>query len=99
RLLRESFEARDGWAKQRDDWQRRSDAVRAAQQAMAEQELALEQARQELLDEAGPKAAKRLERLRRRWEGLSTTARRDLDKRRRQLNAEQAELDARFAAT
>ena len=72
--------------------------MRAAQQAIVEQELVLEQARQELLEQTDPAAAtKRLERLRRRWEGLSKTTRGDLDKRRAQLNADQAALDERFA--
>ena len=43
-------------------------------------------------------AAKRLERLRRRWEGLSAVAQRHLEKRCAQLAAEQADLDERFAA-
>src|SRR5205823_6237888 len=43
-------------------------------------------------------AAKRLERLRRRWEGRTAAAQRDLAKHRARLDAEQAALDERFAA-
>jgi len=97
-MLEAGATSRQAWAEQRNEWQRRSDSLRAAQQAIVEQELVLEQARQELLEQTDPAAAtKRLERLRRRWEGLSKTSRGDLDKRRAQLNADQAALDERFA--
>jgi hypothetical protein len=78
--------------------ERQGQAVRQEQQALAEQALALEQARQDLFGQSDnpAAAAKRLERLRRHWSGRTAAAERDLEKRRKALVAEAARLNERL---
>jgi hypothetical protein len=99
RILDASLDARREWAEQVDEARRRSQALREGQEALAGQALALEEARQELLQQQSGdprKAAKRLERLRRRADGQLAAARRELKKQRAAQEAEAARYEERF---
>jgi chromosome segregation ATPase len=93
-LTRERAEARDVWERERDEFHARSESLRIAQQALVEQALALEEARREFLKdvERPDLAAKRIERLHRRWEGLAAASQRELRAYRDRLADEDAEL-------
>src|SRR5207249_6434316 len=75
-LVRLGNERRSAWAEERGEFLRRGESLRAAQLALAEQALALEEARREFLKEVDrpETAAKRLERLRRRWQNSSVAS-------------------------
>jgi chromosome segregation ATPase len=94
RLTRESSEARAAWLREREEFQARSESLRVGQQALAEQALALEEARREFLKDVDRPdlAAKRVERLYRRWESLSAATQRELRAYRDRLADEDAEL-------
>lgn len=79
----------------RDDWLRRSAVLEKEERDLAERALALEQYRQEYLSQANDAAGaqRRLEKLRRRWEALSTTAAKELAEQRKALEEEAASLD------
>src|SRR5262249_11365816 len=69
------------WSKQLDEYHGRCQSLREAQQAHAEQALALERVQAEFLDRIDnpTAAAKRVERLRRRWKSLSARPLREAD--------------------
>jgi hypothetical protein len=92
--VRDNLAARETWARERDEFERRSESVRIAQQALVEQALALEEARREFLKdvERPDLAAKHIERLHRRWEGLTAASHRELQTFRERLVEEDAEL-------
>jgi predicted nuclease with TOPRIM domain len=96
-IMDAAIQSRRDWATHAADAQRRAAALREAQTALAEQALALEQARQDFLAHVDDPAAaaKRLERLRRRWEGLSSSAARALMRRQHELEKADAVLMAR----
>jgi chromosome segregation ATPase len=82
----------------RQEWQRQNAVLGEKQRLLAQQILALEQFRQKYLQQASNPAAgaKKLERLRRRWAALSTTAERELARDRQTLVEEAARLEERF---
>jgi hypothetical protein len=90
-IVRANEKMHQHWAKQVQEYHGRCQSVREAQQAHAEQVLALEQARAEFLDRADdPTAgAKRIERLRRRWQGLSARPLREANQKWKALETEQ----------
>ncbi|HEV3145097.1 MAG TPA: hypothetical protein VGZ47_14500 [Gemmataceae bacterium] len=91
-IIRASEKMQEHWARQVEEYCGRCQALREAQQAHAEQALALEQARAELLEHADDSgfAAKRVERLRRRWKNLSAKPLREAGKQWKALQEEQA---------
>ncbi|MCS6850299.1 MAG: hypothetical protein NZ700_03900, partial [Gemmataceae bacterium] len=74
----------------RQEWLRRNAALEQEQRSLAERALAVEQYRQELLRRSpqSAAAAKRIEKLRRRWVAASAAARRALDQEREALRDE-----------
>jgi chromosome segregation ATPase len=94
RLTRECAAARDACVRERDEFQARAESLRVGQQALAEQAIALEEARREFLKdvERPDLAAKRIERLHRRWESLSAATQRELRAYRARLADEDIEL-------
>lgn len=94
RAIEECIAARDAWSQARDEYVRRVESLRLSQQALAEQAIALEEVRQQLLREStDPQAtARRIESHRRRWEQAGKQTRRALEQFRRQLADEDATL-------
>jgi hypothetical protein len=94
KLAAQTIKVREVFIEQRDECRHRAESLREAQQALAEQAMALEEARAEFLVETGrPKStARRIERLRRRWERQSLVAKRELVRQRDALAVEDAEL-------
>ena len=91
---------RRAWAAQTAEGEKRAAGLQEQQARLAEQALALEQARQELLGqvENPALAERRLERLRRHLSAAGAKAEVALEQRRRTLAAEAADLDRRFRA-
>jgi hypothetical protein len=87
------------WQEQAEEYRNRCRALREGQQSLAEQVLALEQARVEFLDrvENAPAASKRVERLRRRWQSLSARPLREAGKHWKKLEAEQTKWQESMA--
>ncbi len=79
----------------RDQWLALSASVEQERRGLAERSLALEQFQQELQGQASDAsaAAKRIDRLRRRWASLSATDRKTLAERRAALAAESGQLE------
>lgn len=94
KLANESIAAREHYVRSRNECHDRAESLREAQQALTEQALALEEARQEFLNESDRpgQVAKRFERLHRRWERRNAAAKRELTRVRDSLAAEDAEL-------
>jgi hypothetical protein len=90
-IVRANEKMQQHWAKQVEEYHGRCQALREAQQAHAEQALALEKARAEFLDRVDnpTTAAKRVERLRRRWNNLSARPMREAEQKWKALQAEQ----------
>jgi hypothetical protein len=84
----------------RKEWLLRTAALEDRQQAVAEQELALEQHRQETMSQAPDAVAveRALEKYRRRWLNDNAAALRALAQQRQAARAELAQLDERFRA-
>ena len=91
-IVRANEKLQQHWTRQAEEYHGRCQSLREAQQAHAEQALSLEQARAELLDRVDnpAAAAKRVERLRRRWKNLSARPLREADRKWKALQAEQA---------
>jgi chromosome segregation ATPase len=83
----------------RQDLMRRIATVEREQRSIAERELAIEQYQQEVISASDhpASAARKLERLRRHWAGLSTAAQKALAQRREALDKESADLEALHA--
>jgi len=98
RTIQASLKTRQQCEGQREDFHLRSQALRQAQEAMGEQALALEAARQELIQQSKrpEQGRKRLEHWRRRAEGTLAAARRDLNRRQAAVEAEEKRLSAEF---
>lgn len=97
RIATESL--RKDYAELRQEWQRRCTVLDQEKRLLAEKNLALEQFRQEVLNQSdnAPAADRRVERLRRRWVTQNAHAIRALARDREALKAEMADLEARFA--
>ncbi len=93
-LAQAAIAARQAFMQSRDEYRDRAESLREAQQALAAQALALEEVKQEFLAETDrPKAAaRRFERLRRRWERRNARVKREVIRTREALAAEDAEL-------
>lgn len=78
----------------RDQWLRRGAALEKLERDLAERALALEQHQQEVLGQSADSAAaaRRLDKLRRRWEALSAAAFKELAEQRKALEEELADL-------
>jgi chromosome segregation ATPase len=94
RHIDECIAARKAWIEARDEALRRSESLRVAQQSLAEQAIAIEEVRQSLLKDVGQaeRAARQIEKHRRRWEQAGRQAGRTLEKYRQQLVEEDNEL-------
>ena len=92
--LQVAVRARQALLDARNEWHRRAEELEKAQQALAAESLALEEAKQQFLAETDrPEAdARRLERLRRRWHGRTSGERRELDRYREELDTEDSQL-------
>jgi hypothetical protein len=93
-LVAAAVKARQLLVERNEECHRHAASMREAQQALAEQTLALEEARREFLAETDRPgaAARRIERLRRRWQRQSARARRELDRQCEALTVEDSEL-------
>lgn len=94
---RQFVEARALYASLWEDCLRRTAALDQEKRTLAEQTLALEQYRLEVIGQADDVsiAERQLERLRRRWAALFTEAERNLTRERNALEAEMARVEAR----
>jgi hypothetical protein len=93
-LVRKTEEQRQESLAESVELRRRGEALHDERQAVEEQAMALEEARQEFLNETDRPhdAAKRMERLRRRWAGRSEAEKRERESIREHLDREEMRL-------
>ncbi|MBM4071450.1 MAG: FHA domain-containing protein [Planctomycetes bacterium] len=99
RLERTGCESlRREYAAIRQEWQQRCTMIDQEKRQLAEKNLALEQFRQEVLNQTdnAPAAERRVERIRRRWVTQNANAIRALARDREAFKAELADAEARF---